>query len=84
VIFNNLNSEKKKELLELSRPFHEQVLYEALIRLGIDPLTFDPDSFDENDSSFPPNLGEVIENAAKAINSLKIIERELGSIEDEV
>lgn len=84
MIFNNLNSEKKKELLELSRPFHEQVLYEALIRLGIDPTTFDPDSFDVDNPSFPPNLGDIINNAAKAINSLKIIERELSNIEDEI
>lgn len=84
MIFKNLNSEKKKEVLELSRPFHEQVLYSSIIRLGLDPITFDIDSFNPSDESFPPNLEEIINDAVQAISALKIIDRELDELEDEV
>jgi hypothetical protein len=82
--FNNLNSEKKKELLQLSRPLHEQVLYGSLIRLGIDPSSFDPDNFDVNNFSFPPNVQDIIDDLVNSLSSIKIIEKELSEIDNEI
>ena len=83
-MFNNITNEKKLEILETARALQEQVLYESLIRLGLDPSTFDIDSFDSDSSNYQPNVEEIIQDAVKAISALKIIYQEMELIEGEV
>lgn len=83
-MFNNVTNEKKLEILETAMVLQEQVLYESLIRLGLDPSTFDIDSFDSDSSNYQPNVDEIIQDAARAISALKIIYQEMELIQGEV
>ena len=79
-MFNNITNEKKLEMLETARDLHEQVLYESLIRLGIDPSTFSIDNFDSNSENYPPNVEEIIQDAVRSIAALTIIYQEMDLI----
>jgi hypothetical protein len=79
-MFNNLTKEKKIEILESAMPFHEQVLYESIIRLGLDPDEFDPDLFDGTEENFGPQNLEFCKSAQKAIDGLDLIRRQIESL----
>ena len=83
-MFDNITNEKKLEMLETARDLHEQVLYESLIRLGIDPSTFVINNFDPSADIYPPNVEEIIQDAVRSIAALKIVYQEMELIEGEV
>jgi hypothetical protein len=75
--FNNLSKNKKKQVINISIKNNEFLTYESLIRLGIDPRSFDVNSFDVNTIKVGPIFQEFLENLIKCISSLKLIEKEL-------
>lgn len=79
--FNNLNKNKKIEILNISIKSNEHILYEALIRLGINPDDFNLETF--NLSNLPnDNMSkEFVDNLKKSILSLKLINSELLLLE---
>jgi hypothetical protein len=79
--FNNLNKNKKRELLNMSIKSNEHLLYESLIKLGIDPVIFDLETFDTSNLPSEDVSKELIENLKKAISSLKTINSELSLLE---
>lgn len=79
--FNNLDKNKKIEILNISIKSNEHMLYESLLRLGIDPSSFDMDLFDPNTISITSSSEEFVKNLTKAISSLKFINKELNLLE---
>jgi hypothetical protein len=79
--FNNLSKNKKKQVINISIKNNEFLIYESLIRLGIDPRFFDVNSFDVNIIKVGPIFQEFLENLIKSISSLKLIEKELELLE---
>lgn len=80
-MFENIDRDKKIEILETARPLHERLLYESLVRLGIDPNGFDMDSFEGTEENYGLGNMEFCENADKAIAAIKMINREIASLE---
>jgi len=80
-MFENINKDKKLEILETAKPIHEVLLYESIVRLGIDPETFDMDSFEGTEENYGLGNMEFCQNADKAIAALKMINREITSLE---
>jgi hypothetical protein len=75
--FNKLTKSKKRELLNMSIKSNEHLLYESLIKLGIDPSSFDIDSFDINEVEIDLTSEEFVKNLIKSISSLKFINKEI-------
>lgn len=75
--FSNLNKDKKIQILNISKKTNEDMLYESLIRLGIDPAVFDPSTFDFSTIQLNDGSQKFIENATKAISSLSFINQQL-------
>jgi hypothetical protein len=75
--FDHLTKDKKKEILNISIKSNEHLLYESLIRLGIDPLSFDVESFDIATIKRNQTSEEFIKNLMKSISSLKFINKEI-------
>jgi hypothetical protein len=79
--FNKLTKNKKRELLNMSIKSNEHLLYESLIKLGIDPSSFDIDSFDINEVEIDLTSEEFVKNLIKSISSLKFIKKEIELLE---
>lgn len=79
--FNNLSKNKKVEILNISIKSNEHMLYEALLRLGIDPIIFDLETFDTSTLPNDNISEEFVKNIKKAISSLKFINNELLLLE---
>lgn len=84
MIFNNIDKNTKLEILEENIPEYEKNVYEILIKLGINPVTFNEDSFEEEDPSVDENdlttigLRKTLKQAVDAIN---IINQEIENLE---
>lgn len=81
MIFNNISAEKKLETLNAARIAHEEVLYDSILRLGLDPDIFNPDEFNPMDENLPRNTEQIIDDITRSINSIKIIDREIRDLE---
>jgi hypothetical protein len=81
MIFNNISREKKLETLNAAKIAHEEVLYDSILRLGLDPDTFEPEVFDRNSSTLPKNVDEILDDIERSITSLEIISREIAELE---
>jgi hypothetical protein len=79
--FNKLTKSKKRELLNMSIKSNEHLLYESLIKLGVDPSSFDIDSFDINEVEIDLTSEEFVKNLIKSISSLKFIKKEIELLE---
>jgi hypothetical protein len=79
--FNNLSVDKKREILNISTKNNEQVIYESAVRLGIDPSSFDLNSFSADLININSGSEKFLDNLLKAIESLKFINSELNSLE---
>jgi hypothetical protein len=79
--FNNLSKSKKREILNISIKSNEYMLYESLLRLGLDPSSFDIETFDIESLSLNSTSEEFIKNLSKSIQSLNFIKDELVSLE---
>jgi hypothetical protein len=74
--FDNLSNDKKREILNLSIKSSEHMLYESLLRLGLDPSSFDIDSFNIEDFNLNPSDEEFVKNLEKSIRSINLIKQE--------
>lgn len=79
-MFENIDSTKRKEILLSAKPIHELVLYESIVRLGLDPESFNMDEFNGTEENYGLVNLEFCANANKAIESIKMIDRELAKI----
>jgi hypothetical protein len=75
--FDDLSNDKKREILNLSIKSSEHTLYESLLRLGLDPSSFDIDSFNIEDFNFNPSDEEFVKNLEKSIRSINLIKQEI-------
>jgi hypothetical protein len=80
MIFQNISTEKKLETLNSAKVAHEEALYDSILRVGLDPDLFDPETFDKNDPTLPSNLSQILEDIERSINSIIIINREISQI----
>ena len=84
MLFNNMNKNAKLEILEENIPKYEKDIYELLIKLAINPATFNESSFVEEDPSVDENdlttigLRKRLKQATDAIN---IINQEIENLE---
>lgn len=84
MLFNNINKQTKLQILEENIPEYEKNIYEILIKLGIDPVTFDEDSFVEEDPSVDENDLKTTGLRTKlkqAIDAINIINEEIANLE---
>jgi len=81
MIFNNISAKKKLETLNAVKIANEEVLYDSILRLGLDPDTFEPEVFDRNSSTLPKNVDEILDDIERSITSLEIISREIAELE---
>lgn len=81
MIFNNISAEKKLETLNAAKIAHEEILYDSILRLGLDPDLFNPDEFNPNDETLPRNTEHIIQDITRSISSLNIINREIAELE---
>jgi hypothetical protein len=84
MLFNNIDKNTKLEILEENIPDYEKDVYGLLIKLGINPATFDEDTFEEEDPSVDENdLATVAfrKRLKEAIDALKIINEEISNLE---
>ena len=84
MLFNNVDKSTKLEILQENIPKHEKDIYEALITLEIDPVTFDENSFEQEDPSVDPGDLRVIGargQLKKALDVLNMIKQEIARLE---
>ena len=84
MLFNNVDKSTKLEILQENIPKHEKDIYQALIALQIDPVTFDENSFEEEDPSIDPGDLSAIGTRGqlkKSLDALKMIKQEIASLE---
>jgi hypothetical protein len=83
MIFNNINKSTKLEILEENTPTYEKEVYEVLIKLGIDPETFDESAFEESTSLDPTDLStiELHKRLRLGIDALAVIQKEISNLE---
>jgi hypothetical protein len=84
MIFNNINKSTKLEILEENTPKYEKDIYEILIKLAIDPATFDEDSFEEADPSVKEDDLTTIDlrkRLKEAIDCLAMLNKEILNLE---
>lgn len=79
-MFENIDQTKKTEILLSAKPIHELALYECIVRLGLDPETFDMDTFQGTEENYGLANLEFCNNANKAIETIKMINRELAKL----
>jgi hypothetical protein len=84
MIFNNIDKSTKLEILQENIPKYEKDIYEILIKLGINPATFDEDNFEEEDPSVDETDLTTIDSRRRlkeAIDSLNMINEEIKNLE---
>jgi|688.fasta_scaffold467286_2 hypothetical protein len=84
MLFNNIDKNTKLEILEENIPDYEKDVYGLLIKLGINPATFDEDTFEEEDPSVDENDLTTVafrKRLKEAIDALKIINEEISNLE---
>lgn len=83
MIFNNIDKITKIEILEENIPEYEKDIYGILIKLGIDPATFDEDTFEEDPSIDPADLTtiDLHQRLKVSIDALAMIQKEIANLE---
>jgi hypothetical protein len=84
MLFNNVDKSTKLEILQENIPKHEKDIYQVLIELEIDPVTFDENSFEQEDSSVDPSDLKVTGargQLKKSLDALSMIKQEIASLE---
>jgi len=79
-MFENIDPIKKREILLAAKPIHETALYESLVRLGLDPESFDIETFEGTEENYGLANLEFCNNASSAIQNIKMIDRELAKL----
>jgi hypothetical protein len=84
MLFNNVDKSTKLEILQENIPKHEKDIYEALIVLEINPVTFDENSFEEEDPSIDLSDLRIVGargRLKKGLDALNMIKQEIASLE---
>ena len=84
MLFNNMNKNAKLEILEENIPKYEKDIYELLIKLAINPATFNESSFVEEDPLVDENDLTTIglrKRLRQAIDAISIINQEIENLE---
>lgn len=82
--FNSLDKEIKKQIIEDNLLKYEKDVYELLIKLAIDPESFDADAYDENSFEVKEDdmtTKNLLSDLTKATSALNVLTTELNSIE---
>lgn len=83
--FSSLNKNVKKQIIEDNLLEYEKTLYELLIKLAIDPDSFDIDTYDENSYEVKEDdmtRKNLLSSLTKAVNDFGIILNELRLTEE--
>jgi hypothetical protein len=83
MLFANIDNETKIEILQNHILIYEKDLYENLIKLAIDPESFDIDSFNKEELSIAEDdlaAMQQVRILEKAIDALTMINREISSL----
>jgi hypothetical protein len=83
--FNSLDKETKKQIIEDNLLKYEKDVYELLIKLAIDPESFDTDLYDEDSFDVKEDdmtTKNLLSDLTKAISALSVLTSELDSIEE--
>jgi hypothetical protein len=83
--FNSLDKETKKQIIEDNLLKYEKDVYELLIKLAIDPESFDEDLYDEDSFEVKEDdmtTKNLLSDLTKAINALNVLISELNSVEE--
>ena len=83
MIFNNIDKITKIEILEENIPEYEKDIYGILIKLGIDPATFDEGAYEEDTSIDPTDLTtiDLHQRLKVSIDALAMIQKEIANLE---
>ena len=84
MLFNNIETSKKIEILQQTIPKFEQDVYQVLLELAIDPATFDEDNFEEIDPSIDEGDAATIAFRARlkqALDAVQFIKQEIARLE---
>lgn len=84
MLFNNIDKNTKLQILEENIPEYEKDIYKLLIKLGINPVTFDEDSFLEEDPSVDEKDLSTIslrKRLKQAVDAINIINQEIENLE---
>jgi hypothetical protein len=83
MLFTNIDNETKMEILQSHIFIYEKDLYENLIKLAIDPESFDIDSFNKEELSIAEDdlaAMQQVRILQRAIDALTMINREISSL----
>lgn len=83
--FSSLNKNIKKQIIEDNLLEYERTLYELLIKLAIDPDSFEIDTYDENSYEVKEDdmtRKNLLSSLTKAVNDFGIILNELRLTEE--
>jgi hypothetical protein len=78
MLFNNINSEKKMEILLSAKTSYEELIYASILRIGFDPENFDSDTFDPLSEVIPNGSDGLIQTIQRSISAINIIEKEIS------
>jgi hypothetical protein len=78
--FHNVTNEIKKTIVQEALVKYEKSVYELIIKLGLDPNTFESSSFDPEEEGHPAHtISERIE-LKKSLISLETLNTELEAV----
>lgn len=84
MLFNNIDKNTKLEILEENIPEYEKDVYSLLVKLGINPTTFNENTYEENDPSVDDNdltTLDLRKRLKAAVDVLDLINQEIANLE---
>jgi hypothetical protein len=84
MLFNNIDKNTKLEILEENIPEYEKDVYRLLVKLGINPATFNENTYEENDPSVDDNdltTLDLRKRLKAAVDVLDLINQEIANLE---
>jgi len=83
MLFNNIDKSTKMEILLENLVLREKNVYLWIIKLGIDPSEFDPDTFEVEQAGLSDQaIIEERQHLKSAINALGIINAQISLLEE--
>jgi hypothetical protein len=85
MLFNNIDKSTKIEILEENIPKYEKNVYEILIQLGIEPGSFNEETFEEADPSVQEDDLTALDLRKRlkvSIDALTFIKQEIANLEE--
>jgi signal-transduction protein with cAMP-binding, CBS, and nucleotidyltransferase domain len=84
MLFNNIDKNTKLEILEENIPEYEKDVYSLLVKLGINPTTFNENTYEQNDPSVDVNdltTLDLRKRLKAAVDVLDSINQEIANLE---